>query len=688
MTRRSGPALLLALVVGLSAVVALVPGTDPAGAGTGADTGTGQLQIASVSPWVEPDGEFQVRFDPTSGVPEDAMLSVTIRQPLQPDEDGGLRTAVQDVIDGGASGRVLRAPFSVPLSSLGDPATGAVLTVPIRSKRGDAERVFLPNPGLHPVDLVLTSGDGPELWSQTVFLNRLPTSDVTAAPVRVTLVLPVSSGPAVATDGSDAFDVEEATALNAAGSLLDQVPGAPLTLAVQPNTLDGLARDEEVWAAELLDRLSDDDAGNVIAGLPYTTVDAASLVASGDTGELERQIVVGAAAVVNRLARYPTNTTWVAGESVSTEVLPTLSYANVGTILLPLDRLRLPDDVPSDLAVTSPVRLDGGDGIRALAYDTVVSQRLSDASVEPAVRAHQSVSLMMASWFAAAGAPDAPPLATAVLLAPTTEPAVLESLTSTLSSGGPLIAEPDAGPLPADVADDSATVAELAPLTTTDLRSAVAAANETRRQTAAYRSMTGDADPDVSLWDELTDQSMDAELDAGERAQTQATVRSAIAAKLALIEPPRSRRVLVTSDEQSIPLRFRNGLPFEVRLLMRARSPRLEIEPPTTEIVLAPGENLVDLPVTVQAPGESLLRIELFSPDNGIRVGGTAVPVRSSAISGVGAALSIVSVLFLCGWWFRTMRRHRRERAREGGAHPSGEAQTAAVPADRLGEGG
>jgi hypothetical protein len=125
---------------------------------------------------------------------------------------------------------------------------------------------------------------------------------------------------------------------------------------------------------------------------------------------------------------------------------------------------------------------------------------------------------------------------------------------------------------------------------------------------------------------------------------------------------------------------------------MRARSPRLEIDQPTTEIVLQPGATVIDLPVTVQAPGESLLRIELTSPDGGITIPGPAVPVRSTAISGVGAALSIVSILFLCGWWLRTMRRHRRERARATGAHPSvepsSEATAGAVAADRLGEGG
>jgi len=130
---------------------------------------------------------------------------------------------------------------------------------------------------------------------------------------------------------------------------------------------------------------------------------------------------------------------------------------------------------------------------------------------------------------------------------------------------------------------------------------------------------------------------------------------------------------VVTSEQTTIPLRFRNGLDFDVELVLTTRSPRLEFEHGRSRtIVLHPGENRVDLPVTVRAPGESLLRIELSSPVPGIELDGPDVPVRSTAISGVGAALSIVSVLFLVGWWVHTHRRRRRDSAKLSGVHPSG----------------
>jgi hypothetical protein len=647
------------------------------------------LAIASVSPWVSPDGEFQVRFSPTTSVPGDAQLTVTIHQSLESSSEESVRTQVERIIDGASPGPFLRAPITTAFDALGDPRTGATLTIPVRATRQDSDRVLLPNPGIHPVELVLTSGDGPELWSQTVFLNRLPVDETDTdeedgdaggadaedgpAPVRVSLVLPVESTPAVGTDGASAFDVAEQGQLAAAASLLESVPDAPLTLAVRPNTLDGLARSTQPWASSLLEVLSDDVEQGVVVQRPYVDVDTAALVASDRPGEVDRQVLIGAATVRERLGRSTDASTWTLDDSVSTQSLPVLARTGVTSLLMPVESLRLPPDVDEQDAITSPLELEGGDGIRVLGYDSAVSLRLADTGVDPSVRAHQSVALMLAGWFTAAEERDPPALASAVLVSPTVDPEVLESLQATLTADGPLAAAPRAGTLPARGTDEPGTtpMASLAPRATSDVRGTVDQVDEIRRLVAAYRSMTGEADPQTPLWDELSDQAMAATLDPAERSEMLATVRGGIGNQVDQIEPPRERRVVVTSEDTVIPLRFRNDLPFDVTLVMRVRSPRLDIEEPTSEIVLEPGENRVDVAVTVQAPGESLLRIALSSPDGGITVPGPDVPVRSTAISGVGAALSIVSVLFLLAWWFRTLRRGRRERARTNGSHPS-----------------
>ncbi|MGB6057328.1 MAG: DUF6049 family protein, partial [Microthrixaceae bacterium] len=156
-------------------------------------------------------------------------------------------------------------------------------------------------------------------------------------------------------------------------------------------------------------------------------------------------------------------------------------------------------------------------------------------------------------------------------------------------------------------------------------------------------------------------------------------IRGQVALKFGAIETPPPRRVVLATRQHTIPLRFRNGLPYQVQIRMRARSPRLAVRFSDSDLViLEPGENRFDLPVEVRAPGESLLRVQLATPDGSIVLSSFDIPVRSTSISGVGSALSIISVAFLLIWWLRTMRKRRRETGRAVSLHPS----TAGPPPD------
>ena len=403
--------------------IAPASGTDPA-AGDGPVSGDDPMvQVASVSPWVEPEGEFQVRFGPSSTIPPGTQLTVTIHETLRATDDASLRSEVNDVIEGGSTGRILQAPVTVPFDQLGDATTGAVLSIPIRSTRGDPDRVFLPNPGIHPVDLVLTGPEGPELWSQTVFLNRLlfDNSD-DPSPVRVSLVLPVQSGPAVGTDGSGTFTVEQRAQLSSVTSLLESVPEAPMTLAVRPNTLDGLERTTEPWAGDLLESLRVGRRDNVVLRLPYVPIDTAALVEADEPGQIEQQLLVGSGTVAQRIGRATSATTWTLDRSVSTPALPLLERLGVESLIVGVGTLQLPPGLDEDQVMTSPVRLGGSEDLQALAYDSIVSQRLADARVDPGLRAHEGVSLMMAGWFSASRRRAPLPLATAILVTPSTGP--------------------------------------------------------------------------------------------------------------------------------------------------------------------------------------------------------------------------------------------------------------------------
>ena len=709
MTRRAP--LLLVMVATLCA---LLPLRDVAAQGPAGPAGP-QLgfEVTSVSPWVAADGEFEVAFAPTATVPADAELTWTIHQSLVPERTADLRQQVRDIIDGESAGRILQSSVTVPVSELGDPSIGSTLRIPIRAERSSSDRVLLPNPGIHPVDLVLTSVDGTVLWTEVVFLNRLPDPargriDPSVEPLRVTLLLPVESPPAIAPDGSATFSATDRDTLERAGSLLEQAPDAPLLVGARANTLDALDVVEDSWASRVLGALdagrrpssgpgspgtpgTADRTANELLNRPYVGVDSGGLVAAGGSDELGRQLLLGSGTVTDITGRMPVRTTYALDDTVSPESLPVFAGAGAESLLVPRSRLDLgsADDLTEQDAVTTPMTVRGGAGMQVIAYDEDLAAVLTSAEVEPGMRAHHTASMLMSSWFDARGDGIARRRAAAIVLPSTTDPEVLDALTPMLTAaGGPLIADPAGNALSAPTPDDPGIEVSLAPRPIPDQEPALTAVAESRRQLEAYRSMGGGADPSLTIWEDLNDESLAASLDATERETLHATIRAGIAGNMAAIETPRPRSVVVTSQSSVIPLRFRNGLPFEVTLTLRARSPRLDIEGgETREIVLQPGENRIDLPVEVQAPGESLLRIEVSVPDGGLTLPATSIPVRSTAVSGVGAALSILSILFLAGWWLHTNRRARRQRAEESGSHPSGSGDPDDVP-DSVATGG
>jgi len=678
--------LLLAMSFGLSATAqttsaAVLQGPDPV------------VRISAVSPWVNSNGEFQVRFAPSVAVPAGSQLTFTVHQALQPTRTETLRDKVDAVMNGASPGRVLQSPETRLFSEYGDPTTGSVLTIPIRSTADqDRTRLLLPKAGIHPVELVLTSPDGPEIWSQLVFLNRLPTNyspkphDPSA--VAVTLLIPIETAPSLDTSGAPVFTIEERARIDAATTLFKTVPDAPLRLGLRPNTLDGLVRSKEPWAENFVTSLSGAlssaglgtarTLGPSVLSLPYVHVSTSGLIAAGATGDLERELILGDRVTREVTDRRSTQGTWALDDSLSPEAAFAVGTLGAKNFLVSSEQLERPSGLTEQQTMTAAVQLGKDSGLRAIAYDTLISQRFANSLIDPAIRAHEVISLMLSAWFSArspgaesfsaAGAT----LGSVVLLPPNIDPAAISALDPSLLIDGPIQVLADGASLGPASETKAEPVAELLSQVPPDESMAVSATAETRRQIGAYRTMTSSPESEVELWTRLNAQTLATQLNPPQRFTIQESVRSQLAKNLSEIELPPGRQVTITGRSTTIPLRFRNNLPYEVRVKMSVRSTRLNITGDADrEVVLAPGENRIDLAVTVRAPGESLLRIKLLSPDDELEIGQSELPVRSAAISGVGAALSVISILFLMLWWGRTHRRRKRETARISGDHPA-----------------
>lgn len=667
-------ALVLTAMVGVGSVPNEQVGAQPA-PGTGTDRPAELVDVASVSPWVEPDGDFEVRFGPSPAVPDGALLTVTIHESIDP-RRGSVRDELLEVLDGAAPGRILQAPITVPFADLSNGGDDPAFRLPIRARSANSERILLPNPGVHPVELVLTGPDGPELWRHLVFLNRLPTvregdvSLVSSDPLPVNLFLPLDSEPPFRPSGSVDIDLDDRSRLSAGGELLRAVPEAPLWIAARPNTLDGLEALQAPWAERVLDSLRTEALAGRALLMPYAQIDTAGVLATGRRDVFDRQLLVGADRTIGQFGDEPARGVWALDRTLSDTSLPVLSSLGIDTLFVHRSDLAIGPEPSTDDAVTEPFRVAAGEPIRALAFDEEVSARLNDPGADPAIRAHEATTLLMSNWFDGVRLGRQGLRAAAVVIQPGTDPESLRELTAALTTSGPLrpglqqpLPDTPAGELP---------VIPLAPRSVPDQGPVVDAVVATSQRLTAWSSITSDADPQLGRWEQLNDQSLSSQLEPSERAELHSTIDAELQGSIASIELPRARRVILTSEDTTIPLRFRNALDIEVRLELRARSPRLELgDDGVIEIALLPGENRVDLPVNVRAPGETLLRLQVNSPDGQLVVGSVDVPVRSTAISGVGAALSVISLSFLIVWWLLTHRRHRRASARRLGNHPT-----------------
>ncbi|MCZ7627761.1 MAG: DUF6049 family protein [Microthrixaceae bacterium] len=518
--------------------------------------------------------------------------------------------------------------------------------------------------------------DGDILAAATVFLNRLPEEmpkgrDGRPATTSMQLLATLDSGPALGVDGAADLPTEESLAVSAWEVMLTENHDLPLTVALRPNTLIALQRGDEPSGVAFVENLSDTEF--TIASQSYVKLDGAAAAAAGGPA-LDHQISAGGT-MLNNLTGAPPTGVWMFDDTVDTEAARHLSSHRIKHLIVSEDRLALPSDLDhserSALERSRTLALADVDGMTVSSYDAEVTGLLLEADVPAGLRAHRSVTALMASWFDAveSGEDSFPGVSAAIVLSPRTDHETLSELVSAVSDPGPLVIS---APTAATVDDDGAPlVARLRPRETDSVADVVNRWHETATRIGGFASMSSPDDPTVVEWNLLNDQTPAIGADADTRSALWRQIDSELDEQLAMIQTPPPRSVVLTSRSGSIPLRIRNRSEDPLTVRMTTRSPRLDFpDGATRDILLKPGENRMKIPVEVQAPGSSLMRIELTSPDGVLDIREVQVKVRSSSVSGVGAALSIISLGVLGMWWILTFRRRRNDGPVDGAEGP------------------
>ena len=134
-----------------------------------------------------------------------------------------------------------------------------------------------------------------------------------------------------------------------------------------------------------------------------------------------------------------------------------------------------------------------------------------------------------------------------------------------------------------------------------------------------------------------------------------------------------SSRVTLATRSATLPVEIRNDQGLAINVVVRVSSDKLRF-PDGEELRLAlePGINEIEIPVETVGSGDARIQISVTSPDGRLDLAAGAVDVRSTAVSGLGLIVSLVSLAILLTWWARTIARVRRQRrAASVSDHPS-----------------
>lgn len=208
------------------------------------------------------------------------------------------------------------------------------------------------------------------------------------------------------------------------------------------------------------------------------------------------------------------------------------------------------------------------------------------------------------------------------------------------------------------------TRATLRPLAVPDYAAAAADLDFTKSAISSYASMVPHNDAPIAPLRRLVEVAPSSYLQPVGMSDYTARVLDAIDTGTKGIEVIEGDRVTLASRSADLPLVIRNDQTLQITVDLFLRSEKLRFPDGDHQVLLlAPGDN--EITVRVQAPtsGDARVTATLSSPDGRIELARGTLNVRSTAISGLGLTISLISLAVLLTWWARTILRVRRNRS-------------------------
>jgi hypothetical protein len=179
---------------------------------------------------------------------------------------------------------------------------------------------------------------------------------------------------------------------------------------------------------------------------------------------------------------------------------------------------------------------------------------------------------------------------------------------------------------------------------------------------SAYESMVLDTGPErIVPLRQLLDVSGAAQFDPAQREAYLDAATATADDGLAGVTIPEQDSITLTATEYEIPIFLQNDLTYPVAVRLELESTKLTFpDGQELDVRLEPGSNRVPVRVKTVSGGTFPLDLSVTTPDKRVTIGEEVIEMRSTAVSGLGLALTIGAGFFLLVWWARNWRKTRR----------------------------
>ena len=508
------------------------------------------------------------------------------------------------------------------------------------------------SPGAIPVRIDLTDEDQAILDTLVTFVI----AEDTTLSARIDLGF-VADAQSPLARRADSIELDPADAVDRVADAVNNAP-APVLISFAPETLTALADPTTDGGQLALDRIRRLLDGHLIPLSPWVSIDEEAWRLTGDPERLIRLFAQGREVTEKLLGRAPMPIARIDADTTADTVAFLRSVGLTGGVVEPSQI----DDVALTQADRRPIEVLDANGITV---PVLVVDRAFEASLigeDPELIAqHRFTELLFEAKTVGTdrgilldlSTVDRVPLVLLIDLFETTDRLGLTSVDD-------LLARPSAR-------DDTGSVLRVELVATPPSSTELAASDLRLRMAEAvldsYAFMLAPAEGLLAPLRDILTAAMSNELDTDSRRIFADVIFDVVADVTAQVELIDSGRITLASQTAALPVAIHNGANLAMNVTVKTTSEKLRFpDGEELRITLEPGLNELSIPIETVTSGDARIFITVTSPDGHLDLTDGSVNVRSTAISGLGLMVSLVSLAVLLTWWLRTIIRVRRSR--------------------------